>query len=104
MKIECSKEKLLRAVQKAEKITGKNSTLPVLSCVVLDAKDNKLIIKATNLDLGIEITIPVKVYKPGSVAVPGGILLSYVSNTVSDGNKNQQNLFHIFCLKKVLES
>lgn len=92
MKIECSKEKLLRAVQKAEKITGKNATLPVLSCVVLEAKDNKLIVRSTNLDLGIEVTVPVRVTKNGQVAVPGNILLSYVTNTVSDSNINLEEV------------
>jgi DNA polymerase-3 subunit beta len=80
MKIECSKEKLQRAVAKAEKITGKNATLPVLSCVVLEAKDSKLIVRATNLDLGIEFTIPVKVLKEGIIAVPGSLFLSYLTN------------------------
>lgn len=92
MKIECSKEKLLRAVQKAEKITGKNATLPVLSCVVLEAIENKLVVKSTNLDLGIEITLPVKVHKKGVVAVPGNLFLSYITNTVSDGNINLEEV------------
>lgn len=92
MKIECSKEKLLRAVSKVEKITGKNPTLPVLACVVLEAKGSKLIVRSTNLDLGIEMTIPVKVHKEGVVAIPGNILLSYVTNTVSEGNINLEEI------------
>jgi DNA polymerase-3 subunit beta len=86
MKIECLKEKLNSAVSKAEKVTGKNLTLPVLSCLYLEAKNNSLKIKATNLDLGIEITIPVKVVEEGIVAVPGGILNSYISNLSNDKN------------------
>jgi len=86
MKIECSKEKLLRAAQKAEKITSKNATLPVLSCVVLESKGKGLIVRATNLDISIEINLPVKVEKEGVVAVPGNLFLSYVSNVVSDEN------------------
>jgi DNA polymerase III sliding clamp (beta) subunit (PCNA family) len=38
MKIECTKSKLAEAVAKAEKITGKNLTLPVLSCILIEAK------------------------------------------------------------------
>lgn len=86
MKIECSKEKLLRAVNKSEKITGKNATLPVLSCIVLETLDSKLVVRSTNLDLGIEITIPVKVHKKGTVAVPGALFLSYINNITSDEN------------------
>lgn len=86
MKIECIKEKLLYALNKAERMTGKNITLPVLNCVLLEAKNSNLVIKATNLDLGIEISIPVKVVEEGSVAVSGGILLNFISNTVNDKN------------------
>ncbi len=86
MNIECVKDKLVYAIGKAEKITGKNITLPVLSCVLLEAIDSTLTIKATNLDLGIEIKIPVKVIKPGRVAVSGSILYNFISNITNDKN------------------
>lgn len=80
MKIECLKEKLTAAINNAQRITGKNLTLPVLSCILLEATKSELVIKATNLDLGIEIRLPVKVEEPGMVAVPGNILSSFISN------------------------
>ena len=86
MNIECLKEKLVYAVSKAERIVGKNITLPILSCILLEAKDSVLTIKATNLDLGIEIKIPVKVIKPGSVAVSGAVLYNLISNITNDKN------------------
>ena len=86
MNIECVKEKFVKALSKAEKVTGRNITLPILSCVLLEAKDSVLTIKATNLDLGIEIKLPVKVIKPGSVAVPGSILSNFVSNLNNEKN------------------
>jgi DNA polymerase III subunit beta len=84
MKIECSKEKLTKALSKAEKVTGKNTTLPVLSCFLFKAEKESLLITATNLDLGIEISIPVKVIEEGTVAVPAQILTNFVSNVFSD--------------------
>ncbi len=86
MKIECLKERLAEAISKAEKITGKNLTLPVLSCILFEAKGHDLIIRATNLDLGIEIVIPVKVEQEGRIAVPGAIVNNFVSHIV--GSKN----------------
>ena len=84
MRIECSQEKLKRAVGLAEKISGKHLTLPVLSCILLEAKkNNSLIIKATNLDLGIEIIIPAKVDEEGIVAVPANTLASFIGS-ISD--------------------
>jgi len=86
MNIECIKDKLSYAIGKAEKITGKNITLPILSCILLEADNSTLTIKATNLDLGIEISIPVKVIKPGKVAVSGSVLYNFVSNIIGDKN------------------
>jgi DNA polymerase-3 subunit beta len=86
MNIECIKDKLSYAVAKAERITAKNITLPVLSCIMLEAKDSTLTIKSTNLDLGLEISLPVKVNKPGKVAVSGSILYSFISNITNDKN------------------
>ena len=81
MKVECQKEQLVDTVSIAEKTTGKNLTLPVLGCVLLEAHDNNtLSIRATNIDLGIDITIQAKVAKAGSAVVPGNVLLSSIAS------------------------
>jgi len=86
MKIECVKEKLHIAVSKAEKIVGKNLNLPVLSCLLFETKGNNLIIRSTNLDLGLEISIPVKVEESGKVAIPAQVLSSFLNNLSDDKN------------------
>ncbi|MDD5050592.1 MAG: DNA polymerase III subunit beta [Candidatus Pacebacteria bacterium] len=86
MKIECTKEKLFGAVSKAEKISGKHLTLPVLSCILLEAKKNALYVRATNLDVGVEISFPVKVDEEGIVAVSGSVLSGFLSNLYTDKN------------------
>lgn len=86
MKAECLKEKFCSAVSKVEKITGKNMTLPVLSCILIEAKDSFLILKSTNLDLGIEIKVPAKVLKEGIVTVPGSVLNGFLANLTGDHN------------------
>ncbi len=86
MNIECIKEKLAYAISKAERITGKNVTLPILSCILLEAHDSVLTIRSTNLDLGMEITLPVKVTTPGTVAVVGSVLNNFISNLTHDKN------------------
>lgn len=77
MKITTTKEKFLNAVQLGERITGKKESLPVLSCVLLDAGDSNrgtLILRATNLEAGIEISIPCEVEDKGIVAVSATVL------------------------------
>jgi DNA polymerase-3 subunit beta len=86
MKADCVKEKFCSAVSKAEKIAGKNMTLPVLSCLLIEAKEGSLVLRSTNLDLGIEIKVPAKVSSPGTVAVPALVLNGFLANTSGDGS------------------
>lgn len=86
MKIECIKEQLEEVLNKADKIAGKNITLPVLAGLYLDARQNSLSIKATNLDLGISLTLPVKVIESGIVVVPAHVISSFISSLSKDRN------------------
>ena len=95
MKIECVTDKLEYALTRAQRVTGKNLTLPVLNYLYLEAHGRTLSIRATNLDLGIEVTIPAKVSHEGVVVVPGDVFAGFVSSLrgersvvceVSDGN------------------
>lgn len=80
MKIDCVQTKLSEALRKTERVSGKNTTLPVLSAVLLEVKGGQLFVRATNLELGIEVSIPVKADKEGIVAVSAQALSSYVSS------------------------
>lgn len=80
MKIESIKEKLVDAVSRAEKVAGRNPTLPVLAGLYLEAKGTILTIRATNLDLGISISLPVRVLEEGRVVVPAQILSSFLNS------------------------
>lgn len=84
MKIECAKDKIEKALNLTERATSKNPTLPILSCVLLEAKNNTLLIRATNLDIGIEVSVPAKVEKAGVVAIKGATLLGFLANTASN--------------------
>ncbi len=83
MNIQLLKSDLLIALSLAEKISGKNLTLPVLNCLLLTAEKNKLSIKSTNLDLGIDIQVLGTITEEGVVAVSGSVLFGVVSNTNS---------------------
>ncbi|MEK7514285.1 MAG: DNA polymerase III subunit beta [Patescibacteria group bacterium] len=84
MKLECIIDKLYSAVIKANRISGKKLSLLILNNISLKAKDNILTIQATNLDVGIKITIPVKIYIEGEIIISGSILSSFLSNLKND--------------------
>ncbi|MEK7461606.1 MAG: DNA polymerase III subunit beta [Patescibacteria group bacterium] len=99
MKIECIKEQLEDALNKAVKITGKNLTLPVLTGFYLEARQNLLSVRATNLDLGISIVLPVRVVEPGIVVVPANIISSLISSLLKDKNITISTKNHILEVK-----
>ena len=80
MKIECSVEKIRNAISQTERVTGKNLTLPVLNSILLITSNKHLKLRATNLSLGVEIEVPAKVEKEGTVAVSGAVLNAMFSN------------------------
>lgn len=84
MKLLCIKEKLKNYVSLAERVTGKNTTLPILNSILLVAGNNDLKIRATNLDVGVEFTIPAKIEKKGNVAVPGSVFQNTLSCLSAD--------------------
>ncbi|MEK7120564.1 MAG: DNA polymerase III subunit beta [Patescibacteria group bacterium] len=86
MKLECVKLNLKNALVIAERFVGKNLSLQVLRHVLLIAGEKKVLLRATNLDLGIEIDIPARVEKEGVVAVPADTLASFLSNLPNEKN------------------
>lgn len=81
MKFECDKTKIENLIQKVSKLTNKHLTLPVLSCIYFSvSEENKLVVRATNLDIGVEAEVKVKTLKNGSLAVPSNILMSVLSS------------------------
>ncbi len=84
MKVESLRSKLKTPIILAEKMVGKNLTLPVLGCIVLEAKERQLFIRSTNLDVGLEISLPVKVERGGIVAIRAGVLGGLLSSFSSD--------------------
>lgn len=96
MKLECSVEKIKNAISQVERITGKNLTLPILNSILLIASKNSLKLRSTNLSLGIEIEIPAKIEKEGTLAISGSTLNAVFSNVSQNENvffeKQDENL------------
>lgn len=86
MKLECVKLNLKDALLTAERFTGKQLSLPVLRYVLFIAGEKSLKLRATNLDMGIEIEIPARVEKEGVIAIPADTLASFLSNLPHEKN------------------
>jgi len=69
MQFNCHKNLLQKAIQLTEKGTSTKSTLPILSNLLFDLKDNKLTISSTNMEISIEKEILVNGIEDGSVLI-----------------------------------
>ena len=78
--------KLTQALRIADKATTKNMSLAVLKCVLLEAQKDTLVVRATNLDIGVEVAIPARVKQEGVVAVPGDVVGSLLTSTNEQGD------------------
>ncbi|MGF7186436.1 DNA polymerase-3 subunit beta [Desulfitispora alkaliphila] len=70
MEFNCSKEDLLYGVQVVQRAVSNKNTMPILSGIFLSCENNKLILRSTDLELGIECIIPVQVLSEGSIVLP----------------------------------
>jgi DNA polymerase-3 subunit beta len=84
MKFTTTTALLREACIKAERITGKRNPLEVIHYILITATKNGLVIKSTDLDVGVEISVPGKVITPGVWAVSGVILGSFLSTVRDD--------------------
>lgn len=88
MKIETTIKKISDAVNRLQKVSSKNLSLPILENILLIIKDNILTIRSTNLHVGAEVDVVVKSNKNGEVAVK----LDLFSN-ILNSLKNEDKIF-----------
>src|SRR3989339_1063903 len=75
-----TKDNLIKGLQKAERFTGKNTTLPILSSVMLKVEKNKVKFYSTDLEIGAIFEIPAKTEETGSVIIPIKSVIQFVQN------------------------
>lgn len=98
MKFTCTTEYFKNAITAVERFTGRHVTLPILSHIFITAQNKKIFLRATNLEVGIEYSIPGKVYKNGTVTAPaksiGQIIQSLSDDTITLEADKQQLILH----------
>jgi DNA polymerase-3 subunit beta len=92
MKLTCTKDKLKKAIFSIEKISSKQTSLPILKNIMLRAKEGKLFFYATNLEIGIICNIRAKVQDEGEFSVPARLLSDYVNNLPDKNDSLEMNL------------
>lgn len=78
------KENLYKALNIIGRNISSKPQLPVLQNILLQAEKGQIKITTTTLDLGIILTIPAKIEKPGEITAPGKLLTEFVSMLSAD--------------------
>ena len=70
MKFTCEQVILTKALNTVSKAVSSRTTIPTLKGILLEVKENNLILTASDMDLTIETAIPVENTENGSIVVP----------------------------------
>jgi len=73
-------ESLKKGVLLAERSTGRNLTLPILSNILLKTEKSQLKISATDLEIGLNIYINGKIEEESSIAIPAKTFSNFLVN------------------------
>src|SRR5687768_14654506 len=84
MKVITTQDHLAKALSAVSRFVNPRGTLSVLANVLLETKDGRLRVSATNLELGIDYFVGAKIEAEGSLTVPARLLTDYVNNLTED--------------------
>lgn len=100
MKLLIEKENLLTGINATQKAVAGKTTMPILECFHLVAKENTLYITATDLEIGIEYRISTSIEGEGEVTIEAGIfseIIRKLPDSTVTISTNEQNLLIIEC-------
>ena len=112
MKATLERTALLKALGHVHRIVERRNTIPILSNVLIEAKDRRLTLKATDLDLEATESAPADITQEGGTTVPAHVLYDIVRKLPEgaqvslemSGEKSQllvrsgRSRFHLQCL------
>jgi len=107
MKFTTTKDILLKGIQGVQAAISTKSTLPILSNLLVEARDDDLVLTTTDLDIGIVATIPIKPSITGTVTIPAK-KFSDIIKELPDGAQitiavKKNNLITIECEKNAFK-
>ncbi|MFH1782027.1 MAG: DNA polymerase III subunit beta [Candidatus Omnitrophota bacterium] len=70
MKVKVLKNDLIKNIQNVQNVISAKSSLPILSNILIETKDNKLQLTSTDLDIGISSVVSAEIEEEGAITVP----------------------------------
>ncbi len=76
-----TRDNLYSAVNFLQNITNKKTTIAILANILFETDYNSIILTATDLEVGVKITIPAEITEPGSITIPSKKLFEIIRET-----------------------
>ena len=113
MKIIIDRSVLMKALGHIHGVVERRNTIPILSNILINAKESKVILSATDMDISITESIKCSIIEEGSITTPAQTLYEIVRKITegneielisNDGNKlsvrSGKSKFSLSCLPK----
>ena len=78
MEFTVNKAELVRELNLSQGVVERKTTIPILSNVLFETDGDRVILTATDLELGIRCSCPAKIARQGAGTIPAKKLLDYV--------------------------
>ncbi len=78
MEFTVSRADLVRELNLSQGVVEKKTTIPILSNILVEAERDRIVLTATDLELGIRVSCPARIKKAGAGTIPARRLLDYV--------------------------
>ncbi|MGI6296371.1 MAG: DNA polymerase III subunit beta [Armatimonadota bacterium] len=80
MRVICARKDLYEGVQTAARAVSARTSLPILGHLLISAEDDRLLISATDLEIGMECVVEANIVEPGSMTVPARVFNEVLSS------------------------
>ncbi|MBU0482524.1 MAG: DNA polymerase III subunit beta [Proteobacteria bacterium] len=84
LSINVSRDEFLAGLSSVQNVTGKKGTIAILSNVLIQTGNSSIILTATDLEVGIRVSIPAEIMASGEITLPARKLFEIVRETAAD--------------------
>lgn len=100
MKIKVEQKELTKGINIVQKGISSKTTLPILSGILIETKENKLKLTATDLEIGIESNINCEVFEQGSIVITSrvfGDMIRKLPDMPVELEVKENNIINVKC-------
>ena len=102
MKILCPKSELLKSINSVSKAVSAKTTMPILGCILIHTRENRILMTANDSELGIETEVTGSIDELGSIAIEAKLfseIIRRLPDAIVQISADESNMVQILCEK-----